>query len=31
MRIREPAHVEGCGHLPQNIGHSLPKLRTDSF
>jgi len=30
MRSREPAHVDGCGHLPQNVGHPLSELRTES-
>jgi hypothetical protein len=30
MRSREPGHVDGCGHLLQNVGLPLSELRTES-
>jgi len=30
MRSRESDHVDGCGHLPQNAGHLLSDLLTES-
>ena len=30
MRSREPAHVDVCGHLLQNVGIPLSELRTES-
>ena len=30
MRNRETAHIDGCGHLPQNVRHPLSELCTES-
>jgi hypothetical protein len=30
MRSCEPPHVDGCGHLPHNVGHPLSELLRES-